>query len=104
MKAVIQGKVFDTAKAKELASFGNGLTRRDYKFVVERLYETKKGALFLHGEGGGLSEYREAVGDNGWASGEQIIPMSREEALAWAEKRELAEDICRLFPDLVQDA
>lgn len=69
-------RIFDTTKAEEL---GN----RAYSYYgdpagyEETLYVTKGGLYFLHGIGGADSPY---------ATGEDIVPITKGEADAWLEE------------------
>lgn len=85
MKKVINGKVYNTETAIELASYWNGLSYSDFGCMTEGLYKTKKGRFFLHGKGGPMSKYAEHHG-NCCTEGEDIIPLTLEEAKAWVEK------------------
>ena len=62
MKKVINGKLYDTATAEQLAEDWNGLSDSDFKCCTETLYKTPKGNYFLHGEGGALTEWAEHNG------------------------------------------
>lgn len=84
MKKIINGKKYDTATAKEVGSWSNNLSYRDFSHCEETLYRKKTGEYFLHGEGGPMSRYAERVGDM-WGDGESIHPMTFDEACKWAE-------------------
>ena len=85
MKKVINGRVYNTETAKRLASWDNGLSYTDFAYCSETLYLTKSAAYFIHGEGGGNSRYGEWHGNSG-GPGSQIVPLTRQEAIEWAEK------------------
>jgi len=85
MKKIINGRLYDTEKAKELGSDSYS-NRRDFHYWVETLYKKRTGEFFIYGEGGPLSKYAEAVGLNEWSGGERIMPLSYEEAQKWAEE------------------
>ncbi len=103
MKAIIDGKRYDTETAQELAHFWNGLGSSDFRCVSEGLYKTKNGAYFLAGQGGALTMYAEACG-NATSEGERITPMSVEEAILWLEKRNKHGIIEREFSANISDA
>lgn len=84
MKRIVQGKLYDTKTAQEIASWDNSLGRGDFGHCSERLFKTPKGAFFLAGEGGALTRWSEPVG-NMRAGGSGIVPLSPEEALTWCE-------------------
>ena len=105
MKAIIKGKRYNTDTAEQLAFWWNGCSTRDFNHCPETLYRTKSGALFLHGEGGALSRYAESrEGGRSRCGGEQIRPMSEEEAVGWLEAHGKADAIEKHFPQRVQDA
>lgn len=86
MKKVIDGKVYNTETAELIASWSNHRHRSDYGWAEADLYKTKKGAWFLHGEGGPSSDYCEKVGPDEYKErGNRIIAMTPTEALAWCE-------------------
>lgn len=84
MKQIINGKMYDTKKAEEVASSESSYSYNDGRYYKETLYKTKRGNYFMFGEGGGLSPYAEHTG---WGScyGEKLIPLTKEEAREWAE-------------------
>lgn len=84
MKKIINGKMYDTKIAEELASRCENC--RSFSYVSEGLYRTKKGAYFLAGEGGPCSRYGVPDEDGTGADGGQdIIPISEEAARQWME-------------------
>lgn len=91
MKKIIKGKLYDTETAKEIASTYHGEGPRDFRHYSEELYRKRTGEYFLHGEGGPMSKYAESVGQNSWSGGEDIRPLTLQEAMEWAE-REMGAD------------
>ena len=85
MKAVIQGKIYDTEKSTEIGNYWNGCGTNDFNHLSEALYKTDKGAYFLAGEGGANTRYGRSVGQNTWTGDSKIIPLDNAEALQWAE-------------------
>ncbi len=85
MKKVIDGALYNTASAKMIGNWDNGLYPNDFAYCEETLYRTKSGKYFLHGEGGGNSKYGEWHGNSG-GPGEQIRPYTPQEAREWAEE------------------
>jgi len=85
MKKIINGKRYDTETAQLIgsASYSN---RTDFHFWNEELYRKKTGEFFLYGEGGPASKYSRQIEQNTWSGGEQIIPLTLEEAQEWGEK------------------
>jgi hypothetical protein len=100
MKKVINNKVYDTEKARKVASWVNKKYKPDdAHFYKETLYQKKTGEFFLHGEGGKLSLYREtAHGD--WVAGEGIRPLTFDGARIWASESMSTDDYLAEFePD-----
>ncbi|NLA52656.1 MAG: hypothetical protein GX860_11145 [Alcaligenaceae bacterium] len=96
MKKIINGKKYDTDTAKILGSTGYSHPG-DFSYWYEALYQKKTGEFFLHGVGGAMSKYARSTGLNEWTGGEEIIPLSPEEARKWAEKNIEAEEYERIF-------
>lgn len=86
MKAVIGGKLYDTAAAEEIAAYSRGY-RGDFDRIEETLYKTSKGTFFLSGAGGPRSKYGYSPRQNELAGGEKIIVLTEAEALQWCEDR-----------------
>lgn len=105
MKAIINGKRYDTEKATKLASASSNAGRSDYSWWSEELYKTpRSGTFFLAGQGHARSHYAANLGGGSWGPGEKITPMTREEALAWAERNISAEQIETIFAGDIEDA
>ena len=98
MKKVINGAVYDTATAAKLGEYDSGYPLTDFRHFTETLYRTKSGKYFLHGEGGGNSRYGIWHGNSG-GSGEKIMPLSYEEAQAWAEEHLDGGEYIAIFGD-----
>lgn len=103
MKKIINGKVYDTKKAKEMGSYANYGSWRDFNHLEETLYKKKTGEFFLFGEGGPATRYAEPEGQNSWSGGSRIMPMTYDEAKAWAEKHLDAEEYEEIFGEIVED-
>lgn len=103
MKKIINGRVYDTEKAKELGTYANYGSWRDFSHLEETLYRKKTGEYFLFGEGGPMTRYAEAEGQNGWSGGKRIMPMTYDEARGWAEKHLDADDYEKIFGEIVED-
>ena len=84
MQKTIANKVYDTETAKAMGNWQRGFSS-ERGYISETLYLKKTGEYFLHGEGGPRSRYAQRVAPNTWGYGERIIPLSHEEAHAWAE-------------------
>ena len=103
MKKVIDGKMYNTETAREIASFDNGLGYNDFRHCSETLYLTKKGAWFLQGEGGPMSKYSRSVGDM-TGGGEEFEILTPNEALSWLENHEITDTIEEYFADKIEEA
>lgn len=104
MKAIIQGKRYDTDIAIEIGSASNNLSTRDFSHWSATLYRTPiANRFFLAGEGGPMSRWARPSG-NMRTGGEGIIALDREEALAWAEQHLDAETVEAHFSDDIEDA
>ena len=97
MKKVINGKVYDTATAKKVASWYSSYARNDFHYYEEELYQKKTGEFFLYGEGNAASPYSKSCGQNEWCGSEKIIPMTYAEAQKWAEEHLDGDDYCEIF-------
>lgn len=84
MKKVIKGKKYNTETAKFVGSYGINLADR-FARMEECLYRKRTGEYFLHGEGGPWSKYGISLNLNECCGGEEIIPLTHEEAREWAE-------------------
>ena len=103
MKKIIGGKVYDTDTAKQLAYWDSGPDYTDFHWYQEKLFRKKTGEFFLHGEGGPLTQYAEAVGQNSWKGGERIMPMTFQEAQAWAEDHLDGDEYEEIFGAVSED-
>ena len=103
MKKIIDGKVYNTKTAIEIASWHNDFYAGDFKECGETLYQTKKGAYFIHGEGGAMSKYSESCGNcSTWGS--DIIPISKNRVVKWLESTKNYEILEDLFPEELEEA
>lgn len=103
MKKIINGKVYDTEKATEVASWSNGGSWRDFRHIEETLYRKKTGEFFLFGEGGPMTQYAKSCGQNEWTGGELITPMTYAAAQKWAEEHLDGNDYEAIFGEVVED-
>jgi hypothetical protein len=102
MKAVINGKRYDTETAKLIceSSFENP---SNFNYYDEGLYITKNGAYFLAGKGGANSKYRTTVAQNSWSGGSAIIPMDKKQAFEYCQQVDTT--ACEeYFSDIIEDA
>jgi hypothetical protein len=103
MKSTIDNKTYNTETATKVAEASNHAPYNDFRAWRETLYMTRKGNWFLHGWGGAMTKYATHY-CNSSSDGEQIIPMSREQALAWCAEHNAQEAIDNHFGDLVEEA
>ena len=103
MKHIVNSKRYDTEAATFVAEHFNGYGRNDFKFLRERLYVTKNGNWFLHGEGGPFTEYADSYG-NSKSEGERIKEFTPEQALGWLTSHNQTEAIEKYFADRIEEA
>lgn len=103
MKRIIKGRLYDTDTAKELGWYENIADVRNFNHFSETLYRKKTGEFFLHGEGGPATKYSQRVDQNSWSGGEDIIPLSVENARIWAEEHLSADDYEKIFGAVSED-
>lgn len=104
MKKIIDGFRYDTEKAGFIGRYNSGHPSNDFQWWTAALYCTKVAKrFFLAGEGGPMTQFSRRSGD-GIGYGEKIIPMSAEEALAWAEQYLDPDEFEKYFQDQIQDA
>jgi hypothetical protein len=106
MKKIINGFRYDTTKSIEVGSASHGYIRSgDFSAWEATLYKTpRSGRFFLAGEGGPMTTWARRVDQNSWCGGDGIIPMSKEEALGWAEQNLSEDEIEEHFGDDIEDA
>lgn len=105
MKAIIEGKRYDTEASELIGEAGSNGSRSDFGYWEAGLYRSPRAKRwFLAGEGGPLTQWarRSSGGMRGYGSG--IIPLSDGEALAWAEQHLPADVIEDVFGDMIEDA
>ena len=98
----MNGKLYNTESAKELARIDSGHSPSDFEYWEETLYRTKTGNFFLYGWGHGNSRYGEWHGNSG-GDGERIMPMEPEEAIQWAEHNLPGDEVDQIFGRLEED-
>ena len=99
MKKIINGKKYDTDTAKPVVEWNNGRNYTDFGWCSETLYRKRTGEFFLHGQGGARSIYGKWVGDC-VCNGEDISPLSLEEAKEWAEENLSADKYEEIFGEV----
>lgn len=104
MKKLINGKVYNTETAEEIATWSNSYYSSDFHYCQETLYKTRKGAYFLHGKGGPLSSYAQPSGGTGRTGGSDIVALTDEQAFGWLEEHDMTEEAEKEFPDKIEEA
>lgn len=99
-KKIINGKLYNTETATLVGEWWNNYPTNDFNYCEENLYRKHTGGYFLCGEGGPLSQYSESYGNNSWGYGEEITPLSEQEAMQWAEERLSADEYIALFGEV----
>lgn len=103
MKKIINGKMYNTDTAKELAGWPSPGGWGDFSHYEETLYQKRTGEFFLYGEGGPMTRYAESAGQNQWRGGSKIIPLAWEDAREWAENKLDADDYEEIFGEVSED-
>lgn len=104
MKAIIDGKRYDTETAAAICEGSYNGPRSDFAWWEATLYRTKGGAYFLAGRGGPASGFAEPAYGGGRTGGEGILPRDAREAMDFAAEHGGAEVVEHHFGDLVEDA
>lgn len=107
MKAIINGRRYDTSKADLIGEGGSpsNVSVTDFSHYWEALYKTpRSGQYFLAGGGGPMTKYARSVGGGTRTEGQRIFPLTREEALQWAEHHMAPDEIETHFGDCIEDA
>lgn len=94
MKKILGGKKYNTETAHCVGAYWNGGA------CSETLYRKRTGEFFLYGEGGPMSKYGVAYGNNEWGYGEEIRPLTVDEAKAWAEEHLDADEYEAVFGEV----
>lgn len=102
MKKIVKGKAYNTETAERVGSWDNGYCTNDFNYCSEDLYRKRTGEFFLHGEGHAMSIYASHKG-NSSGCGEQIIPLTYQEAQEWAEKHLTGDEYEEIFGDVSED-
>ena len=103
MKKIINGKVYDTEKAKQVASYSSAGSWRDFQHYEETLYLKRTGEYFLFGEGGPMTRYARSEGQTSWTGGERIEPLTYAAAKEWAEEHLTASEYESIFGEVEED-
>lgn len=86
MRKIINGKAYDTSTAKFLTAWENDCSPTDFSYTSESLYIKRTGEYFIHGESNASGKYAH-LSYGMYCGGENIIPLTKEEAMEWVERR-----------------
>ena len=103
MKAIIDGRRYNTTTADEILEWDNGRGGSDWKWRVKTLYRTPKGSWFIHHKGGPMTDCARACGDM-LDAGEYIEPVSDDDAFAFLTSHDGAPEAVAHFADRIADA
>jgi hypothetical protein len=98
MQRVVNGKRYDTETAEKVCEWSK---RDGLDWYKNALYRTARGAWFIAGEGGPMSQWREYIGMH-WAGGEGLNPVDRDRARVLLEVHGTPEQCATYFA--VEDA
>lgn len=105
MKAIINGKRYDTETATEICDVSpDGFYRGDFRYEETSLYRTKRGNWFLAGAGGPMSRWARPIGLNGHSGGNGVQALDPDEARALLERHHETDAIEKYFGAQVEDA
>jgi hypothetical protein len=109
MKAIINGKRFDTEKCVLIGETDNlhkgASSTTDFSYWEAGLYKTpRSGQYFIAGSGGPMSCFGGILDDHSRSGGSGIRPLSKEDALEWAEQHLDADVVEAEFADMIEDA
>ena len=99
MKIIIDGLRYNTEAPQTVEvgeATGGSEFVTDFNYWEASLYRTGGGRWFIHGEGGPMTRFAKPTADNTMCYGEKIIPVTPQQARAWAE-RYLDADIVKWF-------
>lgn len=84
MKKIIQKKLYDTNKAKEIISISNNIPTSDFRYFEETLYKTETGKYFIYWKWWPQSKFwiKEWNMTFWWSD---IWLVSKEDILFWSE-------------------
>lgn len=108
MRAIINGFRYDTEKAELIgAQYNEDVPQSDFGHWWAELYVSPRARrFFLAGEGHAMTAFARCNEDGSRGWGERIIPLTKREALEWAEQNLDLEDdeYDRYFGDIIEDA
>lgn len=100
MKAIINGRKYDTETAKEMAYAESDCGRNSFGWYEETLYKKRTGEFFLAGEGYAATKYATHYEGGTRGPGSKIIPLTYEEAEEWGERNLSADRYEEIFGEV----
>jgi hypothetical protein len=98
MRRVIDGKTYDTDTATVICDVSaKGFHAGDFRYDDSYLYKTPKGAFFVAGEGGPLSQWAQPEGNNGRRGGSGLRLVDIDDAKAICERHGSHDDYIKAF-------
>jgi hypothetical protein len=92
LKAIVEGRVYDTSTAEKLFSYNKSLIEGgEHKASEQTLYRTARGAYFL-------------LLDSRISGTQRIVPLDKEDMFIWVGRfatGEEHEELCKLIPELI---
>lgn len=78
MKKIIEGKMYNTETATYIGRYRTDtMSRRDFRYLEEELYQKRTKEFFLCGEGGAMTKYAKYVEGCGYTDGEKSFRCLR---------------------------
>ena len=104
MKKIINGKVYDTSKAKLIAEAHHPdcIEYATGKGLQQWLYQKKNGEFFVHADGAAI-ELQNVLPSGEYRPGKSIYPLTYEQAQRWAERELSADQWESIFGDPEDD-
>lgn len=104
MKAIIEGKRYDTETAEQIHEWDNGWYNNDFRWRLKTLFRTKKGSWFILHKGGPLTDMAVSCGSNSTSGSSSIEIISDDDAFRFLCSHD-GEDVAeKYFPKRIQDA
>lgn len=104
MKAIINGKRYDTDRAELIHHWSNGSYPSDFRFRAKTLFRTRLGNWFIHHEGGPLTDMARPCGTNSTTGSEMIEPITENEAFEFLQTHEGVSAAEKYFADRIEEA
>ena len=100
MKQVINGKLYDTDKSKNIADWDDGKAERDYVTRMESLYVSSKGTYFLEIWEGFLPQNE---GMTATVDAVYLKVVSQEDTMKWLEEKSFHYELIDYFSDKLEE-